>query len=248
MISSHLLEFDRALELGERALELARATGDEESVGRAIDSIKLAVWQLGDLERLEQLTGRARASCGVSAAISGTCSSRCSSRRSCRSAERAGTDADRSWRTRARSTARVRDPLAEVLILDALCWLHRSRGDYEEALSAGRRAVALGAPAERSGWHEATATSVLMLGLCLAADVELAEAVAQLTRAADIADRVGLPAPAWEAHAALARLAGVADAQERLVRSAAIIERISAGIGDEALRAGLRPLVPIASR
>ena len=50
------LEFDRALELGERALELARATGEETVVGRAIDSIKLAVWQLGDLARLEELT------------------------------------------------------------------------------------------------------------------------------------------------------------------------------------------------
>ena len=29
VISSHLLQFDRALELGERALELARGTGDE---------------------------------------------------------------------------------------------------------------------------------------------------------------------------------------------------------------------------
>ena len=30
------------------------------SAGR-VDSIKLAVWQLGDLERLEELTGEARA-------------------------------------------------------------------------------------------------------------------------------------------------------------------------------------------
>ena len=28
---------------------------------------------------------------------------------------------------------RVRDPLAEGLILDATCWLHRSRGAYEDA-------------------------------------------------------------------------------------------------------------------
>ena len=56
MICSHRLEFDRALELGERALELARSTGDALCRGRAMDSIKLAVWQLGDLARLEELT------------------------------------------------------------------------------------------------------------------------------------------------------------------------------------------------
>ena len=42
VISSHLLQLDRALDLGEQALELARGTGDEIVIGRAIDSIKLA--------------------------------------------------------------------------------------------------------------------------------------------------------------------------------------------------------------
>ena len=51
VISTHQLEFERALNLGERALGLARGTGDPAVVGRAMDSIKLAVWQLGDLRR-----------------------------------------------------------------------------------------------------------------------------------------------------------------------------------------------------
>ena len=42
VISSHLLELDRGLELGERALGLARDTGDPSVVGRAMDSVKLA--------------------------------------------------------------------------------------------------------------------------------------------------------------------------------------------------------------
>jgi hypothetical protein len=87
-----------------------------------------------------------------------------------------------------------------------------------------------------------------VLGLCLAAGGELDEAATLLARAADIADRVGLPAPAWEAHGALGRLDGVADAQERRARSAAILERISAGLGDEALRAGLPTPAVIAPR
>ena len=61
VVSSHLLEFDRALELGERALELARDAGDETLVGRAIDGIKLAVWQLGDLRAAGGADRRARA-------------------------------------------------------------------------------------------------------------------------------------------------------------------------------------------
>ena len=56
VISSHLLELDRGLELGERSLGLARDTGDPSAVGRAMDSIKLAALQLGDLWRLRELT------------------------------------------------------------------------------------------------------------------------------------------------------------------------------------------------
>ena len=56
----------------------------------------------------------------------------------------------------------MRDPGAEALILDALCWLHRSRGDYEEALSAGRRAVALGARVRWVGWTSPTLGCLLL--------------------------------------------------------------------------------------
>ena len=56
LVSSNLLQLVGRCELGERALEMARGTGDEIVVGRAIDSIKLAALQLGDLSRLEELT------------------------------------------------------------------------------------------------------------------------------------------------------------------------------------------------
>jgi DNA-binding SARP family transcriptional activator len=155
VISSHRLELDHGLELGERALELAKRTGDPDFVGRAMDSIKLAALHLGDLPRLDVLT---------------------------RELERIWRERDDLWYLQwtllesafvpmgaarwdeaARRLAdavcinrRVRDPAAEAMILDALCWLHRSHGDYESALSTGRRAVEAGACVGWEGWTAAT--------------------------------------------------------------------------------------------
>ena len=352
VVYSHLLEFDRALELGESALELARAAGEEALVGRALDGIKLAVWQLGDLHRLEELTGELarlwrerddlwylQFTLQESAFVP---------------IGRARWDeAAQRLAEAAATNARVRDPLAEVLILHALCWLHRSRGAYEESLAAGRQAVALaaattwsgwaadalgwtlldlgavaeaadvlgrglnagqklGAPnesvrclgqlawarfllgaedeagalaaraeellaqvtggaflfgahayaatarvllatgaaergenllrpvlaaAERFGWLEAAATTGLVLGLCQEARGDLDQAHATLAEAAAVADEHGIPAPGWEAHAALARLG--AGARHALVAEA-IVERMADTLTDEAQRDRLR--------
>jgi class 3 adenylate cyclase len=352
VISSHLLDFDRALELGERALELARQTDDEAVVGRAMDSIKLAVWQLGDLDRLEALTGRL---------------------------ERLWRERDDLWylqftlqesafvpigraewddaaerlKAAIAINRRASDPVAEVLILDALCWLQRSRGAYQEALKTARRAgtqaegtgweawtaaswgwtlldlraareaaavleggvaaaerfgasnelvrclgqlawarsllgdtdqaltlatraaellgqvsggtflfgahayvataralLASGSPdrgeellrpvlepARKAGWREAAATALLVLGLCVEARGELDQARALLAEAAEISDVHGIPAPGWEAHAALARLD---HGDQHGAVAAAIVDRIAAELTDDALRDRLR--------
>jgi class 3 adenylate cyclase/tetratricopeptide (TPR) repeat protein len=355
VISSHLLEFDRGLELGERALELARGTGEDAVVGRATDSIKLAVWQLGDLARLEELTSelvglwRERGDLWyLQFTLQESAFVSIGRARWDEAAERL-TDALGINR-------RIGDTVAEALTLDAHCWLHRSRGAYDEALSAGRAAVALasdvgwagwaaatlgwtlldlrapgpaaevlerglalgeqfgapneivrclsqlawarwllgahaeaseladraerllhgvsvppgsaflfgtpayaavarvllaaGAPergeallrpvleaAERSGWHEAAASSAVVVGLCMEALGEVDGAVAALARAAELADKHGIPAPGWEAHAALARLSG--DGDPHLAAADAIVGRMIAGLTDDALRAGL---------
>ncbi len=358
VISSHLLELDRALELGERALELARETGEGNVVGRAMDSIKLAALQLGELGRLESLTDelehlwRERSDLWylqwtlLESAFVPIGAARWD-------------EASERLDEAAQINRRVRDPGAEALILDARCWLHRSRGDYEEALSAGRRAVALGASAgweswtaptlgclllelcapaqaatvlerglavaeengarqalarclgqlawarsllgdqdeacslayraeklfedvsappggaflfgmhayaatarvhlaagepergemllrplleaaERSGWCEAAATTGLVLGLCMQARGDHDQAAALLAHAAEIADEHGIPAPAWEAHAALARTYRAArrsaESDEQRAIAEAIAERVTAGLKDEALR------------
>jgi DNA-binding SARP family transcriptional activator/tetratricopeptide (TPR) repeat protein len=364
LIAANRLEFVRALALGERALVIARAAGDGEQVGRALDALKFVALQLGDIERLGRLAAELEQ---IWRQRDDPWYLQFTLLESAFVPTAAGDwdDAERKLAEAAAISDRRHTRRAAPLILDALCWLHRSRGNYEQALSTGRRAVALGAPigwqgwtaatlgtalldlraaepaalelerglaaaqstgarnelvrcagqlawarwllghreralalagmtedlladvesgpgqlflfgvhaytgvarvhlgagapgrgasllrpvleaAERSGWQEATATSALVLGLCLAADDELDAATAQLRRAADIADRIGLPAPAWEAHGALAQLPGVADAQERLSRSGAILERITASVGDAALRPGLLASAPIA--
>ena len=62
LVLANELEFAEAVELGERALEIARRAGDELAVSRAMDSLKFAALQLGDVERLRGALRRARAS------------------------------------------------------------------------------------------------------------------------------------------------------------------------------------------
>jgi tetratricopeptide (TPR) repeat protein len=91
--------------------------------------------------------------------------------------------------------------------------------------------------AERAGWREVAARTALALGLCLEARGELDEARATLAHAADVSDDYGIPAPGWEAHAALARVAGVAgEADCHAAAAEAILERMAANLKDEALR------------
>jgi tetratricopeptide (TPR) repeat protein len=358
VMSSHLLQFDLGLELGERALELARGTGDETVVGRAMDSIKLAVWQLGDLRRLEQLTTELESLWRERGDLWYLQWTLLESAFVPLAAARWDEASERLADALA-INRRVRDPLAEVLMLDALCWLHRSRGAYDDALSAGRRAVALsaeagwqgwaaatlgwtlldlrapeaateilergleegerigatneltrclaqlawarwllgaedeatalatraekllkavstppggaflfgaqayaavarvllatGAPqrgetllapvlgaAERAGWHEAAATTELVLGLCLEERGELDRAREALAHAAEVSDEHGIPAPGWESHAAASRVLRVAgeaaQADEHAAAAEAIVARMAASLNEEALR------------
>jgi tetratricopeptide (TPR) repeat protein len=184
VISSHRLEFERALELGERALEQARAAGDEVLTGRAIDSVKLAVWQLGDLNRLEQITGelarlwRERNDLWylqfalLEAAFVPIGRARWD-------------EASEGLAEAAAINKRIRDPLAELLMHDASCWLSRSRGDYEQALAAGRQGLALTAEVGWEAWGAATVGWTLL-------DLRAADAAADvLERGVAVGERIG---------------------------------------------------------
>jgi class 3 adenylate cyclase len=174
VISSHRLEFDRALELGERALELARGTGDPIVVGRAIDSIKLAALQLGDLARLEEFTAELEALWRERGdlwylqwtLLEGSFVPMARARWS---------DASERLADAVAINRRVRDPLAETLMLDALGCMQRSRGAYEEALAMGRRAVSLSVGIGWEGWAAATLGWTLLDVRAASAAVEVLE-------------------------------------------------------------------------
>jgi hypothetical protein len=73
---------------------------------------------------------------------------------------------------------------------------------------------------------------------------ELDRAGPTLAHAAEVSDQYGIPAPAWEAHAALARVLRLAGssggADEHAAAAEAILERLTASLTDQALRDHLR--------
>jgi hypothetical protein len=95
------------------------------------------------------------------------------------------------------------------------------------------------AAAKRSRWHEAEAVSALVLGLCLETRDEQDQARELLTTAAAVTGEYGIPAAGWEAHAVLARIAGT-DGDQHARTAEATVERIAAGLTDDALRQSLR--------
>jgi hypothetical protein len=98
--------------------------------------------------------------------------------------------------------------------------------------------------AERSEWREAVATLGLVRGLAMEARGALDEAGETLARATGVSDKYEIPAPGWESHAALARVLRLTgrpgEADDHAAKAAGIVERVSAGLGDAALRDRLR--------
>lgn len=94
------------------------------------------------------------------------------------------------------------------------------------------------AVADRSGWHDAAASVSLVLALCQEARSQADAARTHLRRAIDLAEHHGLPGVDWEARAALARLSTAEKATRLREESAAVVQRLAAGVGDERLSVG----------
>jgi tetratricopeptide (TPR) repeat protein len=109
---------------------------------------------------------------------------------------------------------------------------HLAIGDPERA-EATLRPIA--DSAERLGWREYAAAALLVGGLAAAARNDADRARTSLSTALDVADAIGLPGVAWEAHAALASLTGDG-AVEHAAAARAEVERIAAGVDDQAIR------------
>ncbi len=184
LVLANELEFAEAVELGERALEIARRTGDDIAVSRAMDSLKFTALQLGDLKRLEELCTeleRAQRKRGEEWYLQWTLCESCyvPLERCC------WPEAERRVEEALAISERIGDPNSGVLVRDTASWIARCRGDYARSLAFGREAVARAdtPDADWLGWAAAgLATPLLDLR---AAD----EAVAVLERGLAAAER-----------------------------------------------------------
>ncbi|MEX2194425.1 MAG: AAA family ATPase [Thermoleophilaceae bacterium] len=179
LVHSNQLDLTRALEDGESALGLARKTGDDRDLARALDGLKLAALKLGDVERLEALTrelGEIERRDGDLWYLQWTLLESSF-------APLASTlwdDAAQRLEEALAINRRIGDALTLPLIRDATGWLARSQGHYEQALAAGRSAVE--AATAGTGWKAWTCASLgwTMLDLGAAGDArELLEAGAE---------------------------------------------------------------------
>ncbi len=190
---SNQLRFDRALDVGERAMGLIREheLGDAMEVV-ALDALKLVALQLGDIERLDRYTGRLIRILAadrsdrtfylhwvlLEAAFVDVAACRW---------EEAIERLDEALAQSRRGGTRMH----ESLFIDALCWTHRSRGDYERAIAAGREASEAAHTVEHLEWR---AWADATLGWALAESGDADEAASVLERGLAVATEGGIPA------------------------------------------------------
>jgi DNA-binding SARP family transcriptional activator/class 3 adenylate cyclase/tetratricopeptide (TPR) repeat protein len=157
------LEFAEAVELGERALEIARGAGDELAVSHAMDSLKFAALQLGDLERLEQLCSeleRSQRKHGEEWYLQFTLCESCYV-----SLERCDWhEAEQRIEEALAISERIGEPNSGVLIRDTLSLIARCRDDYTRSLAFGREALARAdtLDADWLGWAAAGLAGALL--------------------------------------------------------------------------------------
>ena len=177
ILLSNRLRLDLALEHGERALRLAEKAADDRLEGRALDAIKLAALELGDLDTLEAVAGRAaeihrRLDDRFFLAFALLEGAHVPLARGAFATARERLDAALEV------NADLGDLSSRPLFLDALCWLERSRGDYRRALEAGFEAHEL---AREAGSSDFVAWSTSSLGWALL-EVDRPERAAEVLR------------------------------------------------------------------
>jgi tetratricopeptide (TPR) repeat protein len=230
LVLANELQFAEAVELGERALAIARSGGEGPAVSRALDSLKFVALQLGDLERLEELCGelerdqRKRDDLYYLQWTLDESSYVPLERCDWQEAERRAAEA-------LAISERIGDRTSGVLIRDTLSWIARCRGDYARSLAFGREAAlrADTPDAEWLGWAAAGLTAPLL-------DLRLAEeAVAVLERGLAAAEHNQARGQIFRCLGALSsatRMAG-AESQARALaeRAEGIAEQVTTPLG-----------------
>ena len=223
------LRLSRAAASGERALALAEAgVGGTDGLTYALDALKLTAQQLGDLDRLERLAER------LLALVTESSADPIMLQWVLLEAAFAPLGAGR-WDEAAAQLQRARDigrergqTVHDAPFAAGLCWLHRSQGEYGEAVSVAREVVEathdIGA-GEWAAWLEAD------LGWALLESGDAAGAAKVLDRGAQAAEAIAAPNPrarctsllAW-AHSSLGDLDAARSALARADAALGVVE------------------------
>jgi class 3 adenylate cyclase/tetratricopeptide (TPR) repeat protein len=233
MIELNRLRLDVGLGLAERALVIARATGLDALLGEALDCLKLAAMQLGDLELLDSTVDEIMAVHERTgdlyllqwAHIEGA------------TASVARGDLDQA-RARIAKAVEINgrfasDRVSKAMILEARSWIDRADDNTDAAVTAVREAIAtLGefTTPEWSAWLEAS------LGSHLIAQGNVEEAIAVLESALQHSEATKSPNRALRAgsHLAWARslFGNVDGSRAALVEAEQVLYAITAPPGE----------------
>jgi predicted ATPase/class 3 adenylate cyclase len=226
------LRLDRAAEIGDRALALAVAEGDRRSLAQAKDALKLVAQQLGDVERLEELTDELLASLRERSEDSYYLPWVLLESAFVPLARAHWDDARDRLEEALELTRSHGSRYQEPMFVEGLCWLHLAEGDHARAIEQGRIAAELAreiGAAEWASWTDAT------LGWVLLEAGEPAEAADSLERGLETAEASGPPAQLTRCVCLLAcarSMLGEQDvAVEHADRGEQLLERISAPPG-----------------
>ena len=187
----HQLRLDRAAEIGERALGLAVAEGTRRSLAQANDALKLVAQQLGDVERLEELTDELLASLRERSEDAYYLPWVLLESAFVPLARGRWDDAQDRLEEALELTRRHGSRYQEPMFVEGLCWLHGAKGDHAQAIECGRAAAQLAreiGAAEWASWTDAT------LGWVLLEAGAPAEAAESLERGLQTAEASGPPA------------------------------------------------------
>jgi class 3 adenylate cyclase/tetratricopeptide (TPR) repeat protein len=187
IVHANRLDFDAALEYGERGERTALASGDERLQAKAMDALKQVALQTGDVDTLEELVPRL---CEIHRRNDDLWLLQFAV------LELGYADLERMRLDRAFDAfdealainRRIGDVGNEPLYLAMIGRAHRGRGDYEQAIGLGRRARDLALELGHGEWSAWTAG---WLGSTLLEVGDLAGASVMLAAGAESAERAG---------------------------------------------------------
>jgi DNA-binding SARP family transcriptional activator/tetratricopeptide (TPR) repeat protein len=188
LVQCDQLRLDRATENAERALALGQGTNDERVVADSLDALKLVAWQLGDSERLSEVTAELETIQRRHLAEQWPLAWTLLEAAQVPMAALRWVEAETRLGEALALADRMDSWTTSAFVLDSLATVHEARGAPEAALAACDRSLALferGGSVSFIGWVQATAGLILLR--LLAAE----QATERLEHGLDMAERAG---------------------------------------------------------